>query len=39
MEAERNETRHLQEELVKEHERSHISLVEHDKILKEELSK
>ena len=39
LEAERNETRRLQEELVKEHEGSHISLVEHDKILQEELGK
>ena len=39
LEAERNETRRLQEELVKEREGSHISLVEHDKILQEELGK
>ena len=39
LEAKRNETQRLQEELVKECEGSHISLVEHNKILYEELGK
>ena len=39
LEAERNETQCLREELVKERKGSHIFCVEHDKILQEEFGK